>query len=261
MKYSYEPSSPVGPSHWKENYPNCGGEKQSPINIQTQTVKKIKNGNILLVTDFDTYPAKIQAYNSQYNVHFEFTYLNRPLLSGGPLQSTYSLQEMHFHFGTNKTGSEHLIDGKSDEGEMHLVFQNTLYNDSSEASENADGMAVLTRLLTRTKKTKQKMKANLYQFFSNVKEVNSTYEILAPNTFSLRDFYGNLKFDYYTYDGSLTTPGCSESVKFIIAKEKLKIRSESLTSFRKVRGYEDFIAPNYRPTQQIGDRDIFLYEY
>lgn len=233
----------------------------------------VKNGEPLRVIGFDVEPQKILVKNDGYNVKFKFTYgeNQNPILHGGPLSSRYELLELHYHFGQTKSsiknaargGSEHLIDGTSFEGEMHIVFKNVKY-DVEEATQHPDGIAVLTRFLSTTIKLSQNthlMIAKLSQIFGNVAEIDAKIELEGAKTFSLYEFFGNLNFDFFTYNGGLTTPDCEEAVTFIIANKILKIRPEDLLAFQKVHGFENYLAPNYRPVQPIGKRKVYYYDF
>lgn len=67
-----------------------------------------------------------------------------PLLSGGPLKSKYSFEQLHFHWGLkNNEGSEHTIDGRYSSMEMHALFRNTKYDQISDATSYRNGLAVL----------------------------------------------------------------------------------------------------------------------
>ena len=57
---------------------------------------------------------------------------------------------------------------------------------------------------------------------------------------------------YYRYQGSLTTPPCSEGVKWIVAADKRQMSTEQLAAF--VSRLHD----NNRPLQSLGDREIEL---
>ncbi len=55
---------------------------------------------------------------------------------------------------------------------------------------------------------------------------------------------------YYTYPGSLTTPPCTESVKWIVLKEWAELSSEQFDAFRTILG-DDF-----RPLQKRNKRVV-----
>ena len=55
---------------------------------------------------------------------------------------------------------------------------------------------------------------------------------------------------YYTYPGSLTTPPCTESVKWIVLKEWAELSSEQFEAFRTILG-DDF-----RPLQERNKRVV-----
>lgn len=57
LKYSYKTFSLVGPSYWYGIAEACGGENQSPININTENIKKIRC-NPLKITNFHDHPEK-----------------------------------------------------------------------------------------------------------------------------------------------------------------------------------------------------------
>lgn len=69
-------------------------------------------------------------------------------------------------------------------------------------------------------------------------------------TFNLNQFTKHVSRGYYTYLGSLTTPGCNEVVTWINAKKFLKISEAQLTVFRTTH------VDNFRPPQPLNDRPI-----
>ena len=58
-------------------------------------------------------------------LHFELSEIIshfRLKISGGDLNSNYSLAQFHFHWGSESSlGSEHMIDGERHFAEIHLV--------------------------------------------------------------------------------------------------------------------------------------------
>jgi carbonic anhydrase len=56
---------------------------------------------------------------------------------------------------------------------------------------------------------------------------------------------------YYRYNGSLTTPPCSEGVWWLVMKEPVSVSREQVEAFTKVIGH-----PNNRPAQPVNARSI-----
>lgn len=73
----------------------------------------------------------------------------RPLLRGGPLKSTYEADNIHFHWGSKiRKGSEHKLDGKFYDLEMHIVHRNKKYYNIQTARKHKDGLAVISILFS-----------------------------------------------------------------------------------------------------------------
>ena len=58
---------------------------------------------------------------------------------------------------------------------------------------------------------------------------------------------------YYRYEGSLTTPPCSEGVKWIVMAERRQISSEQMATLTS------HLHNNNRPVQPLYDREILLF--
>ena len=100
--------------------PTGFGERQSPINIVTGSVVTTQNMPPLSCS-YD--PASVNVVNTGSSWKMDFT-ADRTNLSGGPLEgNNYKIIQMHAHWGKKggKGGSEHTIDGKKYDGELHLV--------------------------------------------------------------------------------------------------------------------------------------------
>jgi carbonic anhydrase len=54
--------------------------------------------------------------------------------------------------------------------------------------------------------------------------------------------------DYFTYSGSLTTPPCTESVRWVVLKQPLQMSKSQIATFRAV------FPNNARPTMPLGAR-------
>ena len=67
--------------------------------------------------------------------------------------------KVHFHWGSAKgQGSEHTIEGKQHDLEMHMVHTNTAY-ETEEASNYKDGYLVVGVLFDEVKRNKIRVKA------------------------------------------------------------------------------------------------------
>lgn len=78
----------------------------------------------------------------------------RPFISGSALKSKYEAVSVHFHWGSRDSkGSEHMIDNRRFDAEMHIVHKNVKYNSIAEAAEHLDGLAVLGIMFKATRVT------------------------------------------------------------------------------------------------------------
>lgn len=93
-----------------------------------------------------------------------------------------------------------------------MVFFKTEYGDLNAALEHSDGLTVLAFLYEAVNEENK-----YYMMFEDglvrIKELNSTLELW--NFVSLDKFTVKDRESYFTYEGSLTTPPCSEVVTWI----------------------------------------------
>ena len=65
---------------------------------------------------------------------------------------------------------------------------------------------------------------------------------------------------FYRYEGSLTTPGCSEVVQWTVFKDTLKVNKRWAKYFVKSVGYGNHhLVDNYRGVQKMHDREVTFY--
>lgn len=81
----------------------------------------------------------------------------QPFVTGGLMRSIYEAESLHFHWGSKGVkGSEHKINDRKFDVEMHIVHRNRKYPTQEEALQNKDGLAVLGimfRIVTVSKTT------------------------------------------------------------------------------------------------------------
>jgi carbonic anhydrase len=149
---------------------------------------------------------------------------------------SYQLLQFHFH-----APSEHTVNGKPYDLELHLVHRNT-----------AGELAVLGVLMSKSSKPGPFddfiLKAPTASNTTNA--ISGTYNIraLLPRDFSL-----------YAYTGSLTTPPCSEGVHWLVLKQPVGVSAAAVDYMHKIiglfSGYQGF-SDNNRQVQPLNDRKV-----
>lgn len=165
------------------------------------------------------------------------------ILSGGPLSDEYEFEEMHFHFepSWDVGGSEHKIDGKSFDMEAHFVFYKRNLKTFKTAIHNSNGLAVIAVLYSFDVDDNEEMDFSIVELAAQFRG-NFIYD----DFFNVSEFLPFTK-DYFTYDGSLTTPPYSENVKWIVFRDPLHVKRVNFP-------YES----SHRGVQSVGDRSVYL---
>ncbi len=73
--------------------------------------------------------------------------------------------------------------------------------------------------------------------------------IESDDTVDVRAILPN-KHTYYAYDGSFTTPPCTEGVKWVVLAEPVSLSRHQIDEFRRT------IDGNNRPVQPLNNREI-----
>ncbi|CAH3149935.1 unnamed protein product, partial [Porites evermanni] len=211
-----------GPEDWNKVSQDCSKKAQSPINIATSTVVKNPLLNELSFT-CDNKNGKVSGLltNNGHAPTFTIDKDNgTALLTGGPLgDSVFKLEQLHFHFGCkNDQGSEHTVDGRAYSGELHLVTYNTKYTDFQTAVDKKDGLSVIGVFL-EVVITETIVPLYLRRTFLNLSHTDGTKKVKRLFLYELIPELSDLsKASFYSYKGSLTTPPCYQSVRWIVLK-------------------------------------------
>ena len=219
IEWSY--TGPSGPPHWgslSEEYRTCAfGAKQSPIDI---TDYAFDDGPPVA---FHYSGVAIAARNNGHTVYLDYGPGNA--IDVG--RQRYELQGIHYH-----SPSEHTLDGESFAAELHLVHQDT------------DGTLAVVGLLYRLGEVNPPIQSILDAAPDNIGSVDlSTGPPAAHYIPAISNYYG--------YNGSLTTPPCTEGVRWIV------MQSISTVSQQQVNRLQELTdGPNNRPVQPIGSRAI-----
>ncbi|KAL5546404.1 hypothetical protein UlMin_006091 [Ulmus minor] len=237
IPFSYDERTGRGPSKWgylNETWYLCrNGTKQSPINIDKRSLKVYpKLGELKR----DYKPASATLENPGYYIAVNWDNENAGKITIGG--SNYRLRQCHWH-----TPSEHKINGESFDLELHMVHIN-----------NTTGQIAVVGILYIYGPSDPFLSL-LYEQIRNLQ--SGIKKIDLENVYP-----GNVEFPkssrkYYRYDGSLTTPPCSENVIWTLLHKVRTVSKEQVEVLKKAvdRGFEK----NARPIQPLNGRKVFLY--
>lgn len=214
-----------GPENWEnlcDDFVNCGGKSQSPIDIVNKNVIK---GKELLKPEFNYGNSKVNIINNGHTIQFNVDGENKVKLNG----KDYKLLQFHYH-----ALSEHTIDGKHSPIEVHFVHK---HSDTDFAVIGV--MYIEGKENELLKKYLDKFPMGKGEFKS--KEMIDLLKILPNNK------------SYYYYNGSLTTPPCSEVVNWYVLKNPLEASKEQIEKVSTI------LHGNYRPIQALNGREIKQY--
>ena len=222
------------------------GKHQSPIDIN-----KISD-TIYYGSAISTFGGDVKvAMKTEGLMTVQFDLTDTPIFKNfpddWPVGQTKGLQglQLHFHWGNDpKTmGSEHMLNGKQHHGEVHLVTRN-LDQDDEEAS---DYYAVLGALIDEDIGDVD-MDAN-----NQIAAILSSSGALDLDTLFIEQGHKH-KNSIFTYEGSLTTPGCDEKVYWQLLEKPIVLSSLTMNLLRlKGAGKFDY---NYREIQELNGRHV-----
>ena len=129
------------------------------------------------------------------------------------------------------------------------------YGSLAKAAAQPDGLAVLGTFY-HIQKEENKVWSNFVNQLQQIEEpqkiIENFYEL------SLASFIppmGSKTSEFYRYKGSLTTPGCYESVTWTVFRHSLPISEEQMSSFRALYdGQGQPLVNNFRPVQPLYGR-------
>lgn len=214
-----------GAEHWGDMEGNATckiGKVQSPINIMTRSVDSAPISPIR----FNYAMSNGEVVNNGHTLQVNFKPGNSIDVDG----TNYALLQFHFH-------------APSEEG-----FDNIRYPMVAHfVHKSAEGRLAVVALLFTVGNENPILK-NVFAKFPTEEGQKAD----VPNLDLGRIFNGNQK--YYSFMGSLTTPPCSEGVKWHVLKTSQEISLSQLIDFKSL--YPE----NARPFQPINNREIRVSE-
>jgi carbonic anhydrase len=209
-------SGAEGPDHWAGVC--LTGKSQSPIDIDHQVERDLPS------LDFKYQAGGYRVVNNGHAVQVDFKPGSQITVDG----RSFTLKQLHFH-----APSENTIDGKRFPLEAHLVHADAKGQLAVVAVMFEDGAA----------------NAWLDGIGPSVPAKADTEKALAKPVSAL----GLLpsERDYYRFSGSLTTPPCTEGVRWLVFKHPVSANGAEVTKLHAAIGHD-----NARPVQLLNDRVV-----
>jgi carbonic anhydrase len=214
----WEYDGAMGPENWGKEFPTCGrGKSQAPLNIKGP-FEKVRYS---VAPDYKQGQLKI--VNNGHTIQVNVPVGSKIRIDGKP----FDLLQFHFH----RPSEEH-IDGKPSAMVIHFVHK------------NAEGELAVLGVLLREGNENPGIKT-LWTHAPKAEgpEVVPDGVMFNPGNLLPREM------DFFHYDGSLTTPPCTEKVKFYILKTQVNVSKEQMAEFP--------FKMNARPIQPTNGRPIY----
>jgi carbonic anhydrase len=210
------------PYRWgdmKADFATCkSGQRQSPIDIRNAVVSDLEP----IVFHYEESPLKV--LNNGHTIQVEFA-PGSFILHGG---ARYELLQMHFH-----TPSEERINGRGFDMVAHLVHK------------SAQGKLAVVAVLLTAGKTHPVIETIWNTMPGTAGRTRERPEV-AFNPMSIMPTDRN----FYSFQGSLTTPPCTEGVQWLVMKTPVELGREQVSHFGAL------YPMNARPIQPVNDRVI-----
>jgi len=221
VHWTYEgEEGPANWSHLSPDYEPCGsGNQQSPIDLTGAGSKDLAN------IVFDYHPTKAEIVNNGHTIQVNLAPGSAIVVDG----KRFDLLQFHFH-----APSEHAIDGKLAPAELHLVHK------------SADGELAVVGLLIH----EGAANAALDPVFKKMPAKANGRPVLA-GTFDPAKLLPAVRTTY-RYSGSLTTPPCSEGVRWNVVTAPIEVSEAQLGEFERLHNGSN------RPLQPLHDRALVV---
>ena len=209
----------AGPENWADlsrDFVTCkAGNKQSPIDLRDAVKARLP------ALEFNYRSVPLTVANNGHTIQVDQNGAGSLKFQG----QHYQLLQFHFH-----TPSEHQIAGRTHEMEMHFVHKN-----------DQGQLAVVGVLINRGKEN-----TALKAVWDGMPKEIGTAEIAAA-VINAGDVLPAGRH-YQHYIGSLTTPPCSEGVRWIVMNDPIEM------SPAQIRAFKEVFSHNARPVQAREDR-------
>ena len=221
-KSHWEYSGHAGPEHWGELSPEfslCGsGRNQTPIDLDAMIEAE------LAPIEFRYQAAGHEVINNGHTIQVNFDSGSGIAIDG----RQFDLKQFHFH-----APSENHIQGKSYALEGHLVHA------------DKDGNLAVVAVMFEPGAANEV----IYQAWKVMPEKAGGKSALGAKVSA--EGLLPVQRDYYRFNGSLTTPPCSEGVRWLVMKEAMTASEAQIEQFAHVMHH-----PTNRPLQPLFARPV-----
>ena len=211
-------SGPSGPAHW--NGVCVAGKSQSPIDIRAESATHKKLPPLV----FSYRRTALHIIDNGHSIQVDVD-KGSTVAAGGV---RFPLVQFHFH-----KPSEEAIDGRHSAMVVHLVHR------------DAEGNLAVVAVLLRSGSTNS-LVSTLWRNLPKQKGREESPPGVQIDPSQLLP----ANRSYFTYVGSLTTPPCTEGVRWFVLKSPVSLSAAEIGTF------ENLYPANARPLQPLNGRQI-----
>uniref|UniRef100_A0A914H0Z6 Carbonic anhydrase n=1 Tax=Globodera rostochiensis TaxID=31243 RepID=A0A914H0Z6_GLORO len=268
--WDYDEHGECGPKHWL-HIANCEhlGNHQSPIDFRLSKMRVLPlNSHPLCLVNYKR-PLAGQLVNTGCGIQFRpDPQVEPPEIYGGMLEQNYRFVQYHFHWSQNDNeGSEHTIGGLRYPAELHLVHQGVkdpsklavlgIFLKLDDGVENGEPK----KFVFSSDEMEALKKVVEFEQSTAIDSKHSLTSKLPPNCCQdVASCAEHFVSSFVRYEGSLTTPPCSENVTWTVFTDPLLVTKEQMSLLRALKDCKGkVIEKNYRQVQKCAaGREVFF---